>query len=426
VIAPNDTSLAAGSIDITPERPLPLAGFVDRLGPSDGVNDPLEMNGLLLRAGGRAVAILTADLLFVTEPLKQQILAAIRPHLPLDEASLLFAASHTHTAPSVDPSKPRLGACDPDYVSLVARRSAELLRRLAAAPPVPCRLEYRSGIANHAINRRRPGWRLSVRHLPHRAVLRAPNPAGPRDETLHLLTFTDADDHARAVLWSYACHPVGFPAKARVSADYPGVARRALRAALGTDLPVLFLQGFAGDVRPRELGPPTTIPRRLVELVAGRLFTPFTEPQYGAWSGSLAQRAVEIARAGPAVQQPLTPACAHGRLALTRLVSGAPEVRTVTLQHMRLAPGLSIAAISAEPVADYASALRAQLGGVVLPVGYIDSVFGYLPTARMLGERGYEDSGFMEAFGLSGGFRPELERVVHDAWAGLEAAAPLA
>jgi hypothetical protein len=54
--------------------------------------------------------------------------------------------------------------------------------------------------------------------------------------------------------------------------------------------------------------------------------------------------------------------------------------------------------------------------GAVLPVGYIDSVFGYLPTAPMLGERGYEDSGFMEPFGLAGRFRPELERVVLEAW----------
>jgi hypothetical protein len=52
----------------------------------------------------------------------------------------------------------------------------------------------------------------------------------------------------------------------------------------------------------------------------------------------------------------------------------------------------------------------------VMPVGCIDTVFGYLPTAPMLGERGYEDSGFMEQFGLAGQFRPELERVVLDAW----------
>src|SRR5947209_6650955 len=59
---------------------------------------------------------------------------------------------------------------------------------------------------------------------------------------------------------------------------------------------------------------------------------------------------------------------------------------------------------------------RRMFPGAVLPVGYSDSVFGYLPTTTMLGQRGYEDSGFMRPFGLAGQFRPELERVVLDAW----------
>ncbi len=43
----------------------------------------------------------------------------MRPHLGLDRASLLFAASHTHTAPAADPRKPRLGTCDPDLAAEV-------------------------------------------------------------------------------------------------------------------------------------------------------------------------------------------------------------------------------------------------------------------------------------------------------------------
>ena len=66
--------------------------------------------------------------------------------------------------------------------------------------------------------------------------------------------------------------------------------------------------------------------------------------------------------------------------------------------------------------AAYGTVLRRMFPGAVLPVGYSDSVFGYLPTTTMLGQRGYEDSGFMRPFGLAGQFRPELERVVLDAW----------
>ncbi len=51
----------------------------------------------------------------------------------------------------------------------------------------------------------------------------------------------------------------------------------------------------------------------------------------------------------------------------------------------------------------------------MIPVGYTDTVFGYLPSARMLGQHGYEDEGFMKAFGIAGRFRPDIEEVVRRA-----------
>ena len=400
--------LSAASVDITPDRPLPLAGYVNRRAPSRGVADPLELNALLLRAPGQSVAILTADLLFVTTELKAQLLDAVGARLGLDEASLLVAASHTHTAPAVDSSKPQLGVCDPDYAALVAGRAADLLGRLASLDPVPCHVDYRTGAADHAINRRRPGWRR---------VRSAPNPAGPRDETLHLLTFSDPTDRPLAVLWSYACHPVGFPTVTRVSADFPGVVRRALREAHGAELPVLFLQGFAGDVRPREVGATTRFGRRLVELVLGARFAPLSPAQYAAWAGGLAERVVGVARGALRTRRPVAPACKIERIPVSALFAGSSgRGRHMTLQRLSFDPGLHLAAASAEPVTAYGAMVRGVFRGSVMPVGCIDTVFGYLPTAAMLGERGYEDSGFIRPFGVTGQFRPELERVVLDAW----------
>src|SRR5256714_2254536 len=212
-------------------------------------------------------------------------------------------------------------------------------------------VEYRSGPAAHAINRRRMGWRISPRHLPRPAALRAPDATGPRDETVHILTFTDGGERPVALLWSYACHPVTFAEPWQVSADYPGVVRRALRAAFGADLPVLFLQGCAGDIRPRELGRPRTLGRRLAERVVGKLFTPFTAPEYVAWSGSLATRVMEVAR-GHAASYPLTLAAAETRLRLSALLAGASPDPDVTFQRVRVAPRPAIAAPAAEPAAE--------------------------------------------------------------------------
>jgi hypothetical protein len=81
-----------------------------------------------------------------------------------------------------------------------------------------------------------------------------------------------------------------------------------------------------------------------------------------------------------------------------------------------LGPELHIAAVSAEPVAGHAVELRAIAPGILVPVGYIDSVFGYLPTVAMLGDRGYEDWHFMRAFGLEGTFRRNIDQVVEETW----------
>src|SRR5256712_4679576 len=120
---------------------------------------------------------------------------------------------------------------------------------------------------------------------------------------------------------------------------------------------------------------------------------------------------MEVAR-GHAASYPLTLAAAETRLRLSALLAGASPDQDVTFQRVRVAPELAIAALSAEPVAEYGPILRSQGPGIVIPVGYTDTVFGYLPSARMLGQHGYEDEGFMKAFGIAGRFRPDIEDVV--------------
>ena len=72
--------------------------------------------------------------------------------------------------------------------------------------------------------------------------------------------------------------------------------------------------------------------------------------------------------------------------------------------------GLIVVGISAEVVTEYGHLVRAAFpGSVIIPVGYIDDVYGYLPTARMLREGGYEASWFLQPFGLEGPLHSHLE-----------------
>jgi hypothetical protein len=59
--------------------------------------------------------------------------------------------------------------------------------------------------------------------------------------------------------------------------------------------------------------------------------------------------------------------------------------------------------VSAELVAEYTKLLRPILDAQrIMFVGCTDQVVGYLPTAQIQGEGGYESGGFCEAFDLDG------------------------
>jgi hypothetical protein len=81
------------------------------------------------------------------------------------------------------------------------------------------------------------------------------NAKAPFDENVWTLKLTPTDGSPAAVVFSYACHAViayGFE-YAAISADFPGVARRVLRESLGAGAHAQFVQGFAGNIRPRSV-----------------------------------------------------------------------------------------------------------------------------------------------------------------------------
>lgn len=413
--------LTAGSIDITPQRPAPLAGWRDRAEPFERVADPLEINGILVRDGVVAALVLSVDALYVGGRLTQAIEDQLE-RVGLGDCYVLTAASHTHFAPNLDATKTALGALDEQYVERVEERVSALVERLVNSAAQPARLRYGSGGAAHSVNRRRPGWHLAG-GLPRRTVGMRANPSGPNDQTIHLVRLEREDGKPLAVLWSYACHPVAFPRPLEVTAEFPGVVRRALRGLLGPDLPVLFLQGFSGDLRPPAVIPTGPHPkRRIADLLQGPSLGRFSETDYAQWSDSLARlvsgvASGELAALAPAVRQ------ATVTVPLGQLLEGGDELRELTISRLELADRLQLLALSAEVVVEYGGSLSRMFPGVQsIPVGCAGDVYGYLPTRRMVGEGGYEAEEFLESFGLRGRLRASAEQAVMDAMRELAAA----
>jgi hypothetical protein len=403
------TYASAGTADITPETAVPLAGSEIRTGVFQGVADRLEANALVLRQDGRPIVFVSADLLFVGQELRSGVMARLGAAVP-DEC-VFFAASHTHFAPATDDRRPRLGRMDPRYLEQVCDRVTGLVSRLLSEPLVPVTIEYVRGQADHSVNRRlRAVWHLSRRGPRVGAVVGAPNPLGPKDESIHLLRVSRPDGRPLGLIWSYACHPVSFPRPLEVTAEYPGRVRRRLRDDLGPDLPVLFWQGFAGDIRPPELSLSTSLSSRARRLLLGPRFGRFSSAEWESWADSLAARVAKTA-ASPAART-LSGPLRSRRITrpLANFVLGISDERQVAFHRVRLGSELAVVGVSAEVVTEYGALVNSALDGSInIPVGYIDEVYGYLPTARMLHEGGYEASWFLQPFALEGPMNPRIE-----------------
>ena len=236
-------------IEITPPLGIALGG---RGGPetlAKKVLDPLYAQVLYLKdPKGAGFVLVSFDVVGLPHDLSDRIRTDIVNELGVDWNLVVLNASHTHSGPYMIRSL-MAGVGPPPQIELDYFQSLEdkiiSAARAAAKALTPVRTEVFEGTSQVGINRRgknKQGQRGIV-----------PDPKGPFDEKVWVMKLTPENGRAPAVIFSYACHPViayGY-AYPGISADFPGVARDALRETLGKDAHPQFVQGFAGNVRPR-------------------------------------------------------------------------------------------------------------------------------------------------------------------------------
>jgi len=392
------------SADITPHRPVPLGGYGWRTSEYAGIADPLEANFVVIRQGEREVVLVTADLLYCGEDLRRALLE--RLGLTASPECLFLGASHTHGAPMTQSGIPKVGIPDQEYVQFAADRIAVAITKVRRNV-APAWVTYHNGRANHSMNRRLKRLRITPRGLRYSSDM-GPNPDGERDEEVSVLRICSGQGDVRAVIWSYACHPTGRPGLNMVSADYPGVVRQQLRQRYGP-IPVLFLQGFSGDLRP-PFGARVTDMRSLVlRICLGPLFGRPNLPEWQRWADSLGQYVCQIVHTD-GVKVKALPLCS------TRCAVDWPGVRWWNHNrrdlafHLVMLGQIAILGISAEVVSSYRRLVEKLFANYkVIPVGCIDQTWAYLPTDGMLPEGGYEVEGFAPYFDFPGTYQGNLE-----------------
>ncbi len=244
----NRISAGWATCDITPEPGLPLGGRGPRLTPARKVLEPLTAQVLILEdAKGFRTLWLSLDLIGMSPEaglaLRWQLSAACA--VPLEAVIINF--SHTHSGPMINLGLAATLVEKPDSISSyhawLTDRMCELARE-AADDMKAVEVRRYSGTSRIGINRR----------LQTEAGMEMrPNERGVYHEELWVLELKG--DKERCLVFSHGCHPVivyGYALDA-ISGEYPAFCRKALRAELGEEVHCQFIQGAAGNVRPRIL-----------------------------------------------------------------------------------------------------------------------------------------------------------------------------
>src|SRR2546430_16263707 len=87
---------------ITPEKPVPMAGYASRTKPFENVAQQIYAKALALedRQGHRAVLV-TTDLIGISRVVAEPVCERIQEKTKLARSQILLSSSHTHSAPTL-------------------------------------------------------------------------------------------------------------------------------------------------------------------------------------------------------------------------------------------------------------------------------------------------------------------------------------
>lgn len=402
---------------ITPDKPLHLAGYASRNKPFTKVESDLYAKALALEDGeGHRGVIVTTDLIGLSAAVADPVCERIREKTGLKREQIILNSAHVHTGPVLGLKPTPQGSMTVDDAKNTVEYTRQLQDKLvdlvaqALSRLEPAQLSWGTGVAHLAMNRR---------EFTPTGVILGVNPRGLVDRSVPVLRVEGADGKTRAVLFGYACHNTTLTQNDYdVCGDYAGFAQAYVQHEC-RGAQAMFMIGCAGDANPyprgtleaaREHG--ASLGKEVCRVLETKL-RPITGPLKCVFDYAVlplqkpSQAELEKAAAsGPGWQkgsaQQMLDALKRGENLLT-------EYRS-PIGLWQFGTNLTLVALSGEVVVDYVPMIERAIGPLQLWVAaYCNDVFGYLPSARVLKEGGYECRGLYTA---TGWFAPNAQDVL--------------
>jgi len=222
-------------VNITPPSGLLMGGYGDRKDPAQGAHDPLWGQLLLLDDGQSQVGLIVLDLVAVDAAFVKDLRSEIEAQTGLPGENFLIAATHTHSGPAGMRLNQAGLEQDSRYRDLrndTRDKLVDLVRQAKAALQ-PAQLS------------------AAVVQAP-RLLANRLDPQGPMDDSLSVFKLQSTNGGLLGILVGYTGHPTLLGQDNLLySSDYPHYLRQELQINLGASIPILFVNGAAGDVSSR-------------------------------------------------------------------------------------------------------------------------------------------------------------------------------
>jgi len=357
--------VGAASVKMTPEGPVPLAGYGARWGGMDmkkstGVHDDMYARALVLDDGKTKIALVSTDLCVINAGLRQGACRLVeKANIPIPLDNIMVSGTHSHAAVGgyiLSPLAPPVaGFFTPAIFDKLAKGIAEAIEKAhAALAPAT----FGSGVKElEGYNRNRRG-----------------NPT--LDKSMTELRFDGKDGKPIALVVNFTAHPTIVDGEdMQVSREWPGAMVDAVREAFGGSTEVLFFNGAEGDASPSVNGGPQDRYERAVYF-----------------GKKVSEPAIELAKSIKATEQPelkiafnrfKLPPSILGKITPTSTYTHRIQIGKTWLMGL---PGEAIMRIGLD-VKEQARKLGAE---TAVALGLSDDHLMYFVTAYQLPKGGYE------------------------------------
>jgi len=383
---------------VTPTENLWLAGYASRSKVAEGKLTDLWVKAIAIEdPEGNQLVLVTNDQITLPRRLSEVVAECVSNESSVPRERLMLSVSHTHCAPVLQggadyyPMTKEDGAKTEAYTRKLQATMIDVVAA-AIADLKPAKLAVGKGTARFAVNRR---------ELTAKGYINGKNPDGPVDHDVPVLRVESPEGKLRAVVFGYACHNTTLQGY-EYSGDYAGFAQANLEEKHKGAV-ALFWAGCGGDANP--------LPRSTVDLCkkyGGELSTAVDDVLRGRMTPVEGQCKAVYAKASLPFDKLPTKNDLAGDLlskevarrkraeSLVKVLDGGGKLDDhyahYPVQVWRLGDQVLWVGLGGEVVVDYSHRLKKELAGkhAVWVTAYANDVMGYIPSARVLKEGGYE------------------------------------